>query len=166
MKPPKILLFVAICLALLGLISFYFPKDGIDLWGKNYRFIPLSELFSTEKPVVIDVEALLKAREDSLKASMDALKLEDSLKQSAPNPMHIQSGKEFPNGLDNFFDALYKRQQGIGNVRIIHYGDSQIEEDRITGYVRAKLQAKFGGGGVGLLSASNITSSYGINQSF
>ena len=166
MKPPKVLLFISVCLALLGLIAFAFPIDGIDLWGKNYRFIPLSDLFSTEKTDVIDVEALLKAREDSLKASMNALKFEDSLKQSAPNPMHLQYGKEYPNGMDNFFDALYKRQQGIGNVRIIHYGDSQIEEDRITGYVRAKLQAKFGGGGVGLLSASNITSSYGINQSF
>ena len=36
-------------------------------------------------------------------------------------------------------------------VRVVHYGDSQIEEDRITNVLRERWQKQYGGGGVGLL---------------
>ena len=36
-------------------------------------------------------------------------------------------------------------------VRIVHYGDSQIEEDRISMTIRRYLQGKYGGHGVGLI---------------
>ena len=36
-------------------------------------------------------------------------------------------------------------------VRVVHYGDSQIEEDRITDILREQWQKKYGGGGAGLL---------------
>ena len=36
-------------------------------------------------------------------------------------------------------------------VRVVHYGDSQIEEDRITNVLRERWQKAYGGGGVGLL---------------
>lgn len=36
-------------------------------------------------------------------------------------------------------------------VRVVHYGDSQIEEDRMTMTLRRALQARYGGGGVGLV---------------
>lgn len=166
MKPPKVLLFVVFCLSLLGLISFFFPKEGIDVFGKHYRFVSLSAIFSTEKPEVLDVSKLLAQREDSLKASLKALENHDSLIDAATsNPLHLQYSDTIPHGLDAFFEALYKLQTKGGRVRILHYGDSQIEEDRITGYVRAKLQAKFGGGGVGLVAVKNITASMGIKQS-
>ena len=35
-------------------------------------------------------------------------------------------------------------------VRIMHYGDSQIEGDRISGRLRERLQKEFGGNGAGL----------------
>ena len=36
-------------------------------------------------------------------------------------------------------------------VRVVHYGDSQIEEDRISSILRELWQKEYGGGGVGLL---------------
>ena len=36
-------------------------------------------------------------------------------------------------------------------VRVVHYGDSQIEEDRISSILRELWQQEYGGGGVGLL---------------
>jgi len=36
-------------------------------------------------------------------------------------------------------------------VRILHYGDSQIEGDRITSHLRNMMQKKFGGCGIGLI---------------
>src|SRR5690606_2443921 len=35
--------------------------------------------------------------------------------------------------------------------RIIHYGDSQIEGDRISAYVRNRLQGQYGGNGPGFI---------------
>lgn len=37
------------------------------------------------------------------------------------------------------------------NCRIIHYGDSQLEGDRITGYLRNRLQHMYGGSGPGFI---------------
>lgn len=52
-----------------------------------------------------------------------------------------------------FFKALKSGEVSRSQVRIMHYGDSQIEGDRITSFLRARLQTRFGGGGVGLLNA-------------
>lgn len=51
--------------------------------------------------------------------------------------------------LSRFHAAL--EQAGEQAVRVMHYGDSQIEEDRITSVLRRHLQSLYGGGGVGLL---------------
>jgi len=53
--------------------------------------------------------------------------------------------------LDDFFQSLDSAQSH--HVRILHYGDSQIEEDRITSGLREHFQAQFGGGGCGMLPA-------------
>lgn len=53
--------------------------------------------------------------------------------------------------LDPFFRAL--DQSNDKHVRIIHYGDSQIEEDRISAKLRNNMQEKFGGWGTGLQPA-------------
>jgi len=38
-------------------------------------------------------------------------------------------------------------------IRVLHYGDSQIEGDRITSYLRNEMQKKFGGTGFGMFPA-------------
>ncbi|MCK5846459.1 MAG: hypothetical protein KAG84_03400, partial [Bacteroidales bacterium] len=74
---------------------------------------------------------------------------------------------EFPKGdnsnLMKFFSKLSNAKSK--SVRIMHYGDSQIEGDRITSYIRNKLQRKYGGFGPGLLPALQPYESYfSINQ--
>ena len=51
--------------------------------------------------------------------------------------------------LDNFIAGL--QEAGSKQVRVVHYGDSQIEEDRITSTLRTYLQNEYGGLGPGLL---------------
>jgi alginate O-acetyltransferase complex protein AlgI len=50
--------------------------------------------------------------------------------------------------LDRFLDSL---RNSRGQVRVIYYGDSQIEGDRITSYLRKTLRKGHGGTGPGLL---------------
>ncbi len=61
---------------------------------------------------------------------------------------------EFPDNdkssLAGFLNALGESK--TSPIRILHYGDSQIEGDRITTYFRSRLQNQFGGGGVGFIS--------------
>ena len=52
---------------------------------------------------------------------------------------------------DSFFEALDSAR--LHHVRILHYGDSQLEEDRITSGLREHFQAEFGGGGPGMMPA-------------
>lgn len=41
-------------------------------------------------------------------------------------------------------------------IRILHFGDSQIEGDRITAYIRETFQEKYGGSGPGLISILDL----------
>ena len=54
---------------------------------------------------------------------------------------------------NNFFSNLYHQKWKNSKIRVMHYGDSQIECDRITSYIRNKLQIRFKGMGPGLLPA-------------
>ena len=53
-------------------------------------------------------------------------------------------------------------------LRILYFGDSQIEGDRITSAIRNKFQQKFGGAGIGFVTPDllyNLTHSFSIGQS-
>ena len=56
-----------------------------------------------------------------------------------------------------FYKALSKLKDNDTLLRILHFGDSQIEGDRISGVVRNQMQSRFGGCGIGL---ERLTSFY------
>lgn len=61
--------------------------------------------------------------------------------------------------LDAFFEALVTLKENPNNdslYRIIHYGDSQIEGDRITQFLRGYFQKHFGGYGLGFLPIQEL----------
>ncbi len=59
-----------------------------------------------------------------------------------------------PDLLDPFFRNLDEVKAGTAQgTRILHFGDSQIENDRMTALIRYRLQKIFGGTGAGLVQA-------------
>ena len=66
-----------------------------------------------------------------------------------------------------YFDPLFNALDSarVHHVRILHYGDSQIEEDRITSSLREHFQEQFGGGGVGMLPAIQTVAKMTVRQS-
>jgi lysophospholipase L1-like esterase len=59
-----------------------------------------------------------------------------------------------PGGADalaHFHDALGRAAKGAGRARIVVYGDSHTSEDQYTGFLRQRLQARFGDGGPGFV---------------
>lgn len=98
----------------------------------------------------------------------DSLTFQDTLKNYqkffAESSARIYCADDDPSGLFDLFDQLDNCSKGKGAVHILHYGDSQIEQDRITAYVREELQKKFGGWGPGLVPAIQPIPSISVGQ--
>ncbi len=60
-----------------------------------------------------------------------------------------------------FFRQLAQLEKGKNEeiIRAVHLGDSQLEGDRITAYLRLKFQERFGGSGAGLQGLNNKSNS-------
>ena len=73
-----------------------------------------------------------------------------------------------PNNDFTYFDALFEKMENVQStgkvLRILHYGDSQIEMDRISKNLREYFQEQFGGEGVGLLPLFQIIHSASVQQ--
>lgn len=77
---------------------------------------------------------------------------------------------EFPDSnhsaLAPFFESLAQNLPSKQLIRVLHFGDSQIEGDRISSYLRSRFQNQFGGRGVGLLHAvPHSYQPYSVRQS-
>ena len=75
------------------------------------------------------------------------------LERPAPGPSLCPGGLCQPEALTGVFEALSRAEAGRAPppVHILHLGDSHTAGDRITGKLRAALQARFGDGGRGVL---------------
>ena len=62
-----------------------------------------------------------------------------------------------------FYQALDSTK--MHPVRVVHYGDSQLEEDRMTMTLRRALQGRYGGKGVGLLPLHQTIPMRTVSQS-
>jgi lysophospholipase L1-like esterase len=171
MKPFRILLFFLSVFLILFTVALYFPEKGIKLPGNIVlKFYTAKDFFEVKDSSVVNIQEILKNQallNDSVIAvivnkkanpavNADSIGLminADSLKKSI-----IQI--EYPNNdstiLFPLFRALKELPKSGQLIRIMHYGDSQIEDDRITSLLRYHLQNKFGGSGVGLIPASHL----------
>lgn len=71
-------------------------------------------------------------------------------------------GHAITEGLSAFLAAL--NEADSLPIRVVHYGDSQIEEDRITAVLRRHLQATYGGRGIGLIPLHQTIPTMSLRQ--
>jgi hypothetical protein len=71
-------------------------------------------------------------------------------------PAHekIAHSSDFDNDLKLFYRALRRLSSNDTLLRILHFGDSQIEGDRVSGKLRQCFQGVFGGCGTGFMPVS------------
>lgn len=136
MKPLTVFFRLAVVLVFLGIIVAVFPKDGLNLLGVNLRMPTMKDIFFSKQVEYADVEKIL------VSDTSDTVS-----KRQEPEIIGFEYGKEAKEQLYRFFRSL--EQSHDTAVRVLHYGDSQIEADRISGYLRNELQKKFGGRGRG-----------------
>lgn len=150
MKAYKIVIFIFSVLALLATLSFVFPTEGIKAGPVVFEFPSLNEVLAVEQvpeEPELSPEELLQQRLDALVAAKDNEFLE-----------YINNSESrfyLPDDDITFFDDLFRGLENCKDrlLRIVHYGDSQLEEDRMTSYLREQFQSEFGGSGIGMMPA-------------
>ena len=163
---------------LIGLISLVlilflvFPKNGVHINDMKLNFISKEE-FQKDLPIVIIEKKLVIINQDSIN------KVEKKIQDSLIKLIHIQEKRfkdsviyyskriQYPNNNLSILYPFFKKLENAKNkkVRIMHYGDSQIEGDRISGRLRQRLQREFGGNGAGLFPVIPATKKISINNS-
>jgi D-alanyl-lipoteichoic acid acyltransferase DltB (MBOAT superfamily) len=138
MRPLRSFLLLLIFLACFSGLFYIFPAS--HLFPEISEFIPeklLSYLISENK----DASVVPYAPPDNsvLSVSADTNTLADTIPSISEDKFNDQ--------LTLVLDSL---RQPNGLLRIMYYGDSQIEGDRITSYLRKRLRNSFGGTGPGL----------------
>ena len=174
MKNFHIILFIAGVFCLLALLCLVFPKKGIDL---TLHFPSLEEVFAVKshqgnleeslRGVESDFVATLDSISDDL-ANADSLAFVDSLRFYTSFDTASVARLSFPNNDPHLLDKVFQafEENTKGTLHVLHYGDSQIELDRISGYIRQKLQERFGGNGTGLLPVMPLFQTTAVSQVF
>lgn len=159
-KPIHTLAFLGLTFLMLGAISFVFPDGGLKINNQfSVNFPTYKSLFETKKEEKKDISkiiALADAEDKATDDNTDTVAINEVKEDlSDPNVQLITSIQyKTPNksALATFFKSLANLANEEKSIRILHYGDSQIEGDRISDYIRLKLQNQFGGEGPGLIS--------------
>lgn len=156
MTSQKVLLYLIIVLLSLGLICLLFPKDGLNIFGIQITMPTLEEIFSFSSSEYADVESVVSTCEQ--KPSVNQA---DSTQDSSVVSFEYES--VLRERFDSLFSRLDRAKAQEGVVRIVHYGDSQVEADRITGTIRKDLQKNFGGRGQGWISLFSRSTIRGVS---
>ena len=146
-KPIKILLLIVLVNLVLLAVWLIFPDKGIPITKElSVKFPSPKEYFEpdvlkNEKPVTEKITKALKNNtfsEDSVQHFIP-LSDEDIIVSANEKLMH-------PSDFENALEAFYGKLETIKDgqlLRVLHFGDSQIEGDRISGVLRDILQNKF-----------------------
>jgi hypothetical protein len=182
MKKRSPLIFIASFLLIILLFFIFFSFNEVTILGQKISFYSLKEINAeinkTKKNVKIDTSFVVKTEEANNKLiqfnlvdGVELSKYLDSLIQLNKQPISEAEIKESPylinlpvNGkypLDAFFRRLKSCMADSIPLRAGHYGDSQIEGDRVTHLLRQLFQKKFGGSGNGYIPMDDVTQPVG-----
>lgn len=184
MKAYQTLLFLISVLLILVGLCFIYPEE-LSIGGFSFRYPTLEQALSKSNRDKESAEDKLRIAEEELQMKIDSM-VRDSLDKvfaelhadslnyvDSLNAYHkmLFNGSvriSFPNNdiskIFPFFETLERSARGKELVRILHYGDSQIEADRISSYIRQQLQQKFGGYGPGMAPAIQPIPSMSVSQ--
>ncbi len=160
---------------LLFALALYFPEGGVKVSEKlQLRFFTAEDIFNRNRIEYADITGIIERNELMTDTLLSGLTEEnpryfDTIRANADSLRKSISKIEFPgndrSALFPVFRAMHDLENSGELIRILHYGDSQIEGDRITSYIRNRLQRRFGGYGVGLVPAEQVYDfSFSIKQ--
>ena len=158
-SPIKICLYICATLLVMYALTFrskyrYLEngkvEEGIYINKWFFKYPKTATFFLEKKQDFNKIKAL-----DSIVENVGTPVGEDEFQaQIKPDFSHIDTSKiqrlYYPKGGKDFLNQLKANLQSP-KCRIIHYGDSQIEGDRMSAYIRNRLQGYYGGSGPGFI---------------
>lgn len=139
--------------------------------GVTWRFLPLERIWVAKKQVKKNIDKIVSAadttsinegvKHQGKSTGQTGLPEGGVLASASENPLQLSGSAAAK--LGRFFTALQGAAEGQ-KISIFHYGDSQIEGDRMTGYIRQRIQQQFGGIGPGLIPAYNVYNTQSFKQ--
>jgi lysophospholipase L1-like esterase len=158
-------------MSLLYIPSALIPEEGVTWLGVKWRFLPFERVWVAKKQVKKNIEKIVAAVDtsninDDIKhigksTGQTGLPEGGLLASKTDNPLQMSGSASTK--LHRFFSALEGAATGQ-KISIFHYGDSQIEGDRMTGYIRQRIQQQFGGIGPGFIPAYNVYNTQSFKQ--
>jgi len=146
-KPSYTLFFLILVMAFAGLAMRLIPEKGVALGFYTLRF-PSWDTFWNNNSAESQV-AMTSFYDKYGNKKQNNTELTEEEKQAQLEKMRqFQFPEGQPNALQRFYDALRTKSKEK-RVRILHFGDSQIEGNRITGPVHNWFQRTYGGMGPG-----------------
>ena len=140
---------------LLGMAWAVFPAEGVRVGGKRLRFASYKGHIRDAMERKVDVDSVLNALDGRFAMHDDTLAFYREFFYENPDRIYL------PDDDYTYFDPMFRaferaRKDGK-TLRVAHYGDSQIELDRISQNLREALQTRFGGLGTGMFPALTTT---------
>ena len=155
MKARQVLAFIFGVFLLLGAAWAVFPAEGVRVGGRHLRFASYRGYVRDAMERKVDVDSVLNALDSRFAMHEDTLAFYREFFYENPDRIYL------PDDDYTFFDPVFRaferaRKEGK-TLRVAHYGDSQIEMDRISQNLREALQTRFGGLGTGMFPALTTT---------
>ena len=166
MKPIRILIFIFSVILLLGIAWYFFPAEGLSIGKHSLRFPSYAEDITPAKEEV-NVDAVIDKVNKSFEMTcsdnlLDSMRFFRYYLKENPNRIYL------PNDDYTFFDTLFYQLEHADDdsrtYRIMYYGDSQIEMDRISSVLRQRLQELFGGSGPNMIPAIQPVATISVTQ--
>lgn len=175
-KLYQVLLFVFGVILILGTITFSIGDKGWNLGGIQLQFLTSEKLFHPKKQQLADISTTIAAIDTSMIEEDPLIKHKNGSdgtmgapsggKLSINNSTSIHLNDAALRSLHQFFSKLKAAAGEKKKIHILHYGDSQIEGDRMTGFMRQRIQNQFGGFGPGLIPATNVYATLAFEQEY
>jgi lysophospholipase L1-like esterase len=173
MKPARITLFVFLTIFFLGSIASLFPAEGIKMGSITLHFPTLEEIFDPNTVNYADISDLQLAADSVAEPDLSSEPQDTTEGGFVFQLVNIDELKtrhlEFPDGMRSVLHAFFAKLDSLAikkrQIRILHYGDSQIEGDRITHVLRRKFQSQFGGSGPGIVPVVELYNTMSVKRS-
>ncbi len=180
MKPKHILAWIVAVIACLAVISWLFPTQGIVLGDVQLRWPSLQQVLTQDPgpdctspaldtlsilstPSTLSAPSAISTPSASLPNSYRSDRTESAVAYGRDDSSRIVVVEATP----HTWIAPLREALGSADtttIHIVHYGDSQLEGDRMTTNLRRRLQTRYGGSGAGLIPLHQTISSRTIHQ--
>ncbi len=164
-KPPRIFVYYLTIALIFGGLSYVIPEKGIQIGSFPYRikWFPFTKLHFQSSLEEMDAElenkdsvtfisdSALLSIVDTISPRKDFIEIDTLQRLKRARSVHLSYSSNFQRLLYNFYREISSADSLGKVIRVLHMGDSQIEGDRITKYIRERFQEKFGGCGPGLI---------------